>query len=150
MEERKWNISLIDQNDKRKSELCKAKDVQADWYKRWCKELNEEPKYHRKQWEFVYIMQALWERGCIEKDKKGIGFAVGSEPIPSVFAGGCPHLFLDRFHLFLQTIAATYWLPISFRSREKKKGGRMQTSCVLELTLLIREDYVLMKLFAGL
>lgn len=64
--------------------------MQADWYKRWCRELNEEPKLHRKQWEFVYIMQALWERGCIEKNKKGLAFAVGSEPLPSVLANyGC-------------------------------------------------------------
>lgn len=83
---------------KRKSELCKAKDLQADWYKRWCKELHEEPYFHRKQWEFVYVMQALWERGCIEKGKKGLVFAVGSEPGPSIFANyGCEILATDIF-----------------------------------------------------
>ena len=41
----------------------------TDWYSRWCKELNEPARFHRKQWEYVYIMQALWERGCIEKGK---------------------------------------------------------------------------------
>ena len=90
MEERKWNTMLVNDTGKRKSELCKAKDLQAHWYKRWCKELREEPKFHRKQWEFVYVMQALWERGCIAKGKKGLVFAVGSEPGPSVFAKyGC-------------------------------------------------------------
>jgi SAM-dependent methyltransferase len=86
MTERDWNRSLVQENNKRKSELCKAKDVQASWYKRWCTELKEAPKYHRKQWEFVYVMQALWERGCIEKGKKGLVFAVGSEPGPSLCA----------------------------------------------------------------
>ncbi len=84
--------------EKRKSELCKAKDLKADWYKRWCKELKEEPKFHRKQWEFVYVMQALWERGCIEKGKKGLVFAVGTEPGPSIFANyGCEILATDIF-----------------------------------------------------
>lgn len=96
MEERKWNTSLVNDTGKRKSELCKAKDLQADWYKRWCKELREEPKFHRKQWEFVYVMQALWERGCIAKGKKGLVFAVGSEPGPSVFAKyGCDIVATD-------------------------------------------------------
>ena len=60
---------MMDKEEKRRSELCKAVDLQADWYKRWCKELNEEPKFHRKQWEFIYVMQALWERGCIAKEE---------------------------------------------------------------------------------
>jgi len=96
MEERNWNTALLNGTGKRKSELCKAKDLQADWYKRWCKELNEEPKFHRKQWEFVYVMQALWERGCITKGKKGLVFAVGSEPGPSIFAKyGCDIVATD-------------------------------------------------------
>jgi hypothetical protein len=84
--------------EKRKSELCKAIHIQADWYKRWCKELNEAPKFHRKQWEFVYVMQALWERNCIQQGKKGLVFAVGTEPGPSIFANyGCDILATDIF-----------------------------------------------------
>ncbi len=89
---------MMDKEEKRRSELCKAVDLQADWYKRWCKELNEEPKFHRKQWEFIYVMQALWERGCIAKGKKGLVFAVGTEPGPSIFANyGCDILATDIF-----------------------------------------------------
>lgn len=89
---------MTDKEEKRKSELCKAIDLQADWYKRWCKELNEEPKFHRKQWEFVYVMQSLWERDCITKGKKGLVFAVGTEPGPSIFANyGCDILATDIF-----------------------------------------------------
>jgi SAM-dependent methyltransferase len=80
----------------RKSELCKAKDFHAKWYKRWCDELGESPNFHRKQWEYVYILQALWERGCIASGKRGIAFAVGTEPLPSVFAKyGCDVLATD-------------------------------------------------------
>ncbi len=97
-EQRKWNMDLVYDFGKRRSELCKAMDRRAEWYKRWCRELNEEPNFHRKQWEFVYVMQALWERGCIAEDKKGLVFAVGSEPLPAMFAKyGCTILATDIF-----------------------------------------------------
>lgn len=96
--ERKWNTALRSDYGKRRSELCKAKDFYAGWYRRWCGELKERPNFHRKQWEFIYVMQALWERGCIAEGKRGIVFAVGSEPIPSVFANyGCDILATDIF-----------------------------------------------------
>lgn len=94
--ERKWNTKLVSDFWKRRSELCKAKDYKQAWFKRWCDELGEKPNYHRKQWEFVYVLQALWERGCLEKGKRGIGFAVGTEPLPSVFSNyGCDILATD-------------------------------------------------------
>jgi len=93
---RKWNTSLVYDFGKRRSELCKAMDMNAAWYRRWCDELSETPGFHRKQWEFVYIMQALWERGCIEPGKKGLVFAVGREPLPAMFAKyGCRILATD-------------------------------------------------------
>lgn len=93
-----WNTTLVHENAMRKSELCKAKDWQAKWFTRWLDELKEPPRFHRKQWEFIYVMQALWERGCIQKDKKGLVFAVGSEPIPSIFANyGVDILATDIF-----------------------------------------------------
>ena len=82
----------------RLSELCKAQDWQADWYKRWVKEMDEPARFHRKQWEFAYVMQALWERGCIAEGKRGLVFAVGTEPGPSIFAKyGCHILATDIF-----------------------------------------------------
>lgn len=85
-EARKWNTGLEFDFGKRRSELCKAMDFKTDWFRRWCDELDEQPNFHRKQWEFVYIMQALWERGCIENGKTGLVFAVGTEPLPAMFA----------------------------------------------------------------
>ena len=96
--ERKWNTSLVFDSGRRKSELCKAKDWQSDWLRRWISELNEPFRFHRKQWEFAYIIQALWERGCIDRAKKGLVFAVGSEPLPSLFAKyGCDIVATDIF-----------------------------------------------------
>ncbi|MBN8783183.1 MAG: methyltransferase type 11 [Terrimonas ferruginea] len=96
--QREWNTSLVYETSRRKSELCKARDWHTEWFKRWVKELNEPARYHRKQWEFVYVMQALWERGCIAQGKKGLVFAVGTEPGPSIFANyGCDILATDIF-----------------------------------------------------
>lgn len=83
---RNWQQNFIYERDKRVSELCKAQDWFSPWFQRWVGELKEEPRFHRKQWEFVYILQALWERGCIKKGKKGMVFAVGTEPLPSLLA----------------------------------------------------------------
>lgn len=86
MEARQWNTELVYNFGKRRSELCKAMDFKADWFKRWCGELDEHPNFHRKQWEFVYVMESLWERNCIQENKRGLVFAVGTEPLPAMFA----------------------------------------------------------------
>ncbi len=96
--EREWKFRLVQDGDKRMSELCKAAHWQSPWFQRWVKELNEPARFHRKQWEFVYVMQALWERDCIRQGNKGLVFAVGSEPGPSIFANyGCEILATDIF-----------------------------------------------------
>jgi hypothetical protein len=94
--ERCWITSLRKDFGRRRSELCKAKDFYQEWYLSWCREMDEQRFFHRKQWEYVYILQALLERGCLEEGKKGLGFAVGTEPLPSVFAKrGCSILATD-------------------------------------------------------
>jgi hypothetical protein len=94
----KWNTDLVTDFGKRRTELCKAKDYQADWFIHWCNQLGETPSLHRKQWEFVFIMQALLERGCIAAEKKGLVFAVGAEPLPAMFASmGCYITATDIF-----------------------------------------------------
>jgi hypothetical protein len=50
----------------------------------------------RKAWEFCAIGQALDERGFLAPGKRGLGFAVGREPLASYFAGrGCRILATD-------------------------------------------------------
>jgi SAM-dependent methyltransferase len=41
---------------------------------------------YRKNWEWVYIAQALHERGLLAPGKRGVGFAVGTEPLVALFA----------------------------------------------------------------
>ena len=98
MGNRNWMDQLKRDRAIRHSELCKAENIHSEWYKHWCRELQEEPRFHRKQWEFVYILQSLWERGCIAEGKKGLVFAVGTEPLPSLLANhGCRILATDVF-----------------------------------------------------
>jgi hypothetical protein len=52
---------------------------------------------HRKQWEFAFVAQALSERGLLAPGKRGLGFGVGREPLPSLFASlGCAVVASDQ------------------------------------------------------
>jgi hypothetical protein len=44
------------------------------------------PRFHRKWWELFYIAQTLFERGFLTAGKRGIGFGIGHEPLPALFA----------------------------------------------------------------
>ena len=53
-------------------------------------ESSKEYIHNRKTWEFIYISQVLKERGMLGEGMKGLGFACGKEPLPSIFAcHGC-------------------------------------------------------------
>lgn len=55
-------------------------------YQKLMDEMKETNFHNRKQWEYVFILQALKENGMLNKDKIGLGFGVGSEPMPAVMA----------------------------------------------------------------
>ncbi len=42
--------------------------------------------YHRKPWEWVFIMHHLYSSGVVGPGARGLGFGVGSEPLTAVFA----------------------------------------------------------------
>lgn len=71
------------------SKICSVDDFENGNFKRIIKELgyNSEPIMHRKRWEWVYTIEILKSYGMLQEGKKGIGFAVGTEPLPSYFAG---------------------------------------------------------------
>lgn len=65
-------------------------------YAEWCRELRETPRYHRKQWEFVYLLQVLRAYGALKPRSKGIGYGVGTEPLPDLLASyGCEIMASD-------------------------------------------------------
>ncbi len=59
--------------------------------------LGEKPTHMwRKIWEFCYVAQALAERGMLRPGCRGLGFAVGQEPLPAMFASlGCEIVATD-------------------------------------------------------
>jgi len=69
-----------------RSTLCRAQHFRMPLYIYWCDAFKETPRFHRKQWECVFICQTLFERGCLIPGKRAIGFGVGREPLPSLFA----------------------------------------------------------------
>ncbi|WP_158258438.1 methyltransferase domain-containing protein [Rhodopila globiformis] len=78
------------------SMVCRYADFHQDWYVRWAEAMGlevsirdtkaEERNTHRKAWEWCAIAEALQERGLLRPGRSGIGFAVGTEPLASVFA----------------------------------------------------------------
>lgn len=63
------------------SVLCREQHFHMPLYTYWCKQLREIPRLHRKQWEFVYICQVLYERDYIRDGLTALGFGVGKEPL---------------------------------------------------------------------
>ncbi len=68
------------------SVLCRQVHFSLDQYRFWVRAMKDRPKYLRKQWEFVYISQVLHERGMLAPGRRGLGFGVGREPLPALFA----------------------------------------------------------------
>ena len=72
------------------SQLCRFSTLDSPSFRRWLLQLGDGWHLHRKNWEHAYICQALHERGMLEPGRRGLGFAVGTEKLPSLFAAlGC-------------------------------------------------------------
>lgn len=68
------------------SVACREQHFRMPLYGYWCDAIREKPRFHRKQWEYVYICQSLHERGRLAPGMRGLGFGVGREPLVSLFA----------------------------------------------------------------
>jgi 2-polyprenyl-3-methyl-5-hydroxy-6-metoxy-1,4-benzoquinol methylase len=68
------------------SQACTQSQMADPVHRYWCAEIAEVPRFHRKQWEFSYILQALSRHGMVAPGMRGLGFGVGAEPLASVFA----------------------------------------------------------------
>lgn len=72
------------------SQMCTAAQFDEPAYARWIDAMKTTTTRHRKQWEFVYILQVLERYGMLRPGAQGLGFGVGVEPLPAVFAAmGC-------------------------------------------------------------
>lgn len=94
-----------------RSSVCRERDFATDWYRHWRTVIGrgvhplppdqvevwgkvwegmEGRGLHRKLWEWAAVSQALSERGMLAPGRLGLGFAVGQEPLASLFAAhGC-------------------------------------------------------------
>ena len=68
------------------SRTCRQADIEHDWLRHWCGRLGIWPAYHRKVWETCFIAQMAWEAGALAPGRRALGFAVGREALPSLFA----------------------------------------------------------------
>lgn len=67
--------------------LCRQEQLTSPAFRYWLGQLGlSTTRMHRKLWELAYVTQALHERGCLQPGKRGLGFAVGEEPLPAFFA----------------------------------------------------------------
>jgi len=93
-----FGVYTSSDGSKMKSSVCRMQDLLD--YKNWVIEMGKNLTHpnlpgsdcvmNRKAWEYVFIAQSLYERGMLIKGKKGLGFAVGKEPLPALFAKyGC-------------------------------------------------------------
>ncbi len=65
---------------------CVAEDFVHPRYFQLCKLIEEAPVWHRKQWEYVFILHHLDKAGLLTSGRRAVGFGVGLEPLPSAFA----------------------------------------------------------------
>ncbi|QTC92319.1 class I SAM-dependent methyltransferase [Brevundimonas goettingensis] len=81
------------------SSACRQEYFEQPWFAYWMQRIGVRPAYHRKQWEFAYIIQALWERDQLRPGSRGLGFGVGREPLSALFAHyGCAIVGTDMAH----------------------------------------------------
>lgn len=92
--------------------LCTEKSLLSKPMLEWAERLKEAPGHlHRKVWEWCFISQALAERGMLSSGKRGLGFAVGQEPLTAAFANlGARITATD---LFAEDAAASGWIKSS-------------------------------------
>ena len=68
-------------------QLCTTAQTRAPAYLEWCDVIGRRPDaQRRKVWEYCYALQGLTEQLGLSAGQRGLGFGVGREPLPSVFA----------------------------------------------------------------
>ena len=90
-----------------RSQLCSAASLRSPALRAWAQRLRplwaagpDDPRelmVHRKMWEWLFIAEALRERGLLAPGRRGLGFGVGQEPLVALFAAaGCDIVATDQ------------------------------------------------------
>ena len=61
-------------------------DIETRWFRNWCEQLRERPRYHRTLWQYAFILQALHEGGALKAGRPLLGLGAGDQPLPSYLA----------------------------------------------------------------
>jgi len=89
------------------SQLCSAASLRSPELRAWAQRLRpmwaagpddrREHMVHRKMWEWLFVAEALRERGLLAPGHAGLGFGVGQEPLVALFAAeGCDVVATDQ------------------------------------------------------
>ncbi len=98
-----------------RSQLCSAESLRSPALRAWAERLRSmwatgdarDVMLHRKMWEWLFIAEALRERGMLAAGRRGIGFGVGQEPLVALFAdAGCDIVATDQPH---ESAVASGW-----------------------------------------
>jgi SAM-dependent methyltransferase len=68
------------------SKATTQEDMESAWFAYWCKQLKIAPIYHRKIWEYAFVLQCLHDHGLLHEGISAMGFGCGEEPMASYFA----------------------------------------------------------------
>jgi len=76
---------------------CTQGQLESGPFRAWNARLKGRTDHlHRKIWEWCYIARGLEERGMLQTGRRGVGFAVGQEPLTALFAArGCDIVATD-------------------------------------------------------
>ena len=75
---------------------CVGSDFFAPAFRQFCDSIRHHVALHRKLWEFAFVVHHLAKKGALREGARGVGFGVGTEPLPSLFASlGCEVLATD-------------------------------------------------------
>jgi hypothetical protein len=95
-----------------RSSLCTEESLQSPAFLAWADRIRAAWDHghsglpvlvHRKIWEWVFIIEALAERGQLAPDHRGLGFGVGQDPLVALFASeGCDVVATDIGHADLK------------------------------------------------
>jgi len=99
---------------------CQARDFYHRDFAALCHAIGVPVGLHRKLWEFAFIWHHLRAEGAIRQGARGVGFGVGKEPLPSLFAKhGCVVLATDA----PPDIGATGWTATGQHSSSLEELG---------------------------
>lgn len=65
---------------------CSSRDFFHPEFKRLSAEIGIPEVFHRKYWEWVYVVHHAYRTGSVGPGKRGLVFGVGQETLPAVFA----------------------------------------------------------------